>query len=194
MIAVVGLRGGQPLFAHLLAQTYRRAVHRHTRGKRAARGGPHHFAGRGGLWRCGGETSRPSGWMRCCATLPDRASRSWASALACSFLFDKSHEYGEHAGLGLIPGEVRPLAPVLAPRRKGAAHGLEQPAPQPPGGPAARRRARGEISSTTCIRSTQPAAERRSPQAPITAASPSQAPSGAAACAARSFTRKRAVR
>ena len=27
----------------------------------------------------------PSGWMRCCATLPDRASRSWASALACSF-------------------------------------------------------------------------------------------------------------
>ena len=52
---------------------------------RAARGGPHHFAGRGGLWRCGGKIFMPSGWMRCCATLPDRASRSWASALACSF-------------------------------------------------------------------------------------------------------------
>jgi len=25
-------------------------------------------------------------------------------------LFDKSYEYGEHAGLGLIPGEVRPIA------------------------------------------------------------------------------------
>ena len=33
-------------------------------------------------------------------------------------LFDKSYEYGEHAGLGLIPGEVQPLAPVLAPGAK----------------------------------------------------------------------------
>ena len=28
-------------------------------------------------------------------------------------LFDKSYEYGEHAGLGLIPGEVVPMRPVV---------------------------------------------------------------------------------
>ena len=28
-------------------------------------------------------------------------------------LFDKSYEYGEHAGLGLIPGAVKPIADVI---------------------------------------------------------------------------------
>ncbi|MDD3335055.1 MAG: imidazole glycerol phosphate synthase subunit HisH [Eubacteriales bacterium] len=33
--------------------------------------------------------------------------------LGMQLLFQKSYEYGEHAGLGLIPGVVRPLAPTL---------------------------------------------------------------------------------
>ena len=34
--------------------------------------------------------------------------------LGMQLLFDKSHEYGEHAGLGLLPGSVCPLEPDLA--------------------------------------------------------------------------------
>ena len=33
--------------------------------------------------------------------------------LGMQLLFDKSYEYGEHAGLGLIQGSVRPLAEVI---------------------------------------------------------------------------------
>ena len=33
--------------------------------------------------------------------------------LGMQLLFDKSYEYGEHDGLGLIPGSVRPIADVI---------------------------------------------------------------------------------
>ncbi|MDO5602597.1 MAG: imidazole glycerol phosphate synthase subunit HisH, partial [Oscillospiraceae bacterium] len=34
--------------------------------------------------------------------------------LGMQLLFDKSFEYGEHEGLGLVPGTIEPLAPDLA--------------------------------------------------------------------------------
>ena len=38
--------------------------------------------------------------------------------LGMQLLFEKSFEYGEHKGLGLIPGSIRPIADVISPELK----------------------------------------------------------------------------
>lgn len=38
--------------------------------------------------------------------------------LGMQMLFEKSYEYGEHEGLGLIAGSVKPIAPVIGPGLK----------------------------------------------------------------------------
>ncbi len=38
--------------------------------------------------------------------------------LGMQLLFEKSYEYGEHKGLGLIPGSIRPIADVIDPQLK----------------------------------------------------------------------------
>lgn len=38
--------------------------------------------------------------------------------LGMQLLFETGFEYGEHAGLGLLPGSVRPIAPVIGPGLK----------------------------------------------------------------------------
>ncbi len=43
----------------------------------------------------------------------DRGKPILGICLGMQLLFDKSFEFGEHAGLGLIPGSVVPMAPAL---------------------------------------------------------------------------------
>ena len=45
--------------------------------------------------------------------------------LGMQLLFEKSYEYGEYAGLGLIPGVVRPIAPMIRRRAESASHRME---------------------------------------------------------------------
>lgn len=50
----------------------------------------------------------PPASFRCCGRKPP-ASPFWASVWECSCSLDRSFEYGEHPGLGLVGGEVAAL-------------------------------------------------------------------------------------
>ncbi len=75
-----------------------------------------------------------------------RASPFWASAWACSFLFEESREFGTWQGLGLLPGKVVPME-GLFPRRKNSPHRLERPSfsRRPAASPAGRGWRRGGL-------------------------------------------------
>ena len=83
--------------------------------------------------------------------------------LGMQLLFERSLEYGVHAGLSLIPGEVRPIAEVLPAGLKIPHIGwnaLRSPGKQPPSSAISKR-------ATACILCTP-----TTPQAARTASSP----------------------
>ena len=56
---------------------------------------------------------RESGLADVIRVLAARGKPLMGICLGMQMLFDKSFEYGEHEGLGLIPGNVRPIADVI---------------------------------------------------------------------------------
>ncbi len=61
---------------------------------------------------------RESGLADLIRTLAATGKPIMGICLGMQLLFDKSFEYGEHAGLGLIAGEIRPIADVVSPDMK----------------------------------------------------------------------------
>jgi len=56
---------------------------------------------------------RATGLDTCVKALAKTGKPLMGICLGMQLLFEKSYEYGEHAGLGLIPGAVRPIADVI---------------------------------------------------------------------------------
>ncbi len=56
---------------------------------------------------------RATGLDACVKALAQAGKPLMGICLGMQLLFEKSYEYGEHAGLGLIPGAVRPIADVI---------------------------------------------------------------------------------
>ena len=64
------------------------------------------------------EKLRASGLDRVIAEEAERGKPILGICLGMQLLFEKSYEYGEHEGLGLIPGVIRPIADVIPKRLK----------------------------------------------------------------------------
>ena len=56
---------------------------------------------------------RETGLDRVVKDAAEKGTPLMGICLGMQLLLDKSYEFGEHAGLGLIPGEVRPIAEVI---------------------------------------------------------------------------------
>ena len=56
---------------------------------------------------------RPSGLDKVVIAEAKKGKPTLGICLGMQLLFEKSYEYGEHEGLGLIPGAIRPIADVI---------------------------------------------------------------------------------
>ena len=61
---------------------------------------------------------RDSGLDKVLISLANSGKPLMGICLGMQLLFEKSCEYGEHAGLSLIPGEIRPISEVVPPELK----------------------------------------------------------------------------
>ena len=59
------------------------------------------------------EKLRASGLFHALVEEANKGKPLLGICLGMQLLFEKSYEYGEHEGLGLIPGEIRPIADVI---------------------------------------------------------------------------------
>lgn len=71
-----------------------------------------------GAFRDAAEKLRRSGLDAAVLEEARRGKPLLGVCLGMQLLFDKSYEYGEHEGLGLIAGSVRPIADVIPPELK----------------------------------------------------------------------------
>ena len=66
-----------------------------------------------GAFRDAAEKLRSSGLDKVIIEETSKGKKLLGICLGMQMLFEKSYEYGEHEGLGLIPGAVRPIADVI---------------------------------------------------------------------------------
>ena len=66
-----------------------------------------------GAFQDAAQKLRESGLAECICTLAAEGKPLMGICLGMQLLFEKSYEYGCHAGLGLIPGAVRPIRDVI---------------------------------------------------------------------------------
>lgn len=75
------------------------------------------FAGGGRVWRRGGQ-ARQTGLDQAVLQAAKEGKFILGICLGMQLLFERSYEYGTHTGLGLLPGEICPLAGDIAPELK----------------------------------------------------------------------------